>query len=269
MTGRPDTGRPDTGRPVPWPVAALAAIAAAFLVLPLAALVIRAPWSHAPSALDGGGAWVALRLSLLVSASAAGICLVLGLPLAWVLARSDLPGKSVVRALVLLPLVLPPVVGGIGLLAALGREGVVGRWLADVGVHLPFTTAGAIVAATFVALPLAILAMEAGLRGVDLRLETAASTLGASRWYTFRRVTLPMVRPQLVAGLVLAWARALGEFGATITFAGNLAGRTQTLPLAAYQARLTDPGGAVFISLLLVAVSLAILISLRGRVFAR
>jgi molybdate transport system permease protein len=163
--------------------------------------------------------------------------------------------------------VLPPVVGGIGLLAALGRSGIAGRILAHVGIELPFTTAGAVVAATFVSMPLAVLAAEAGLRSLDPRFEQAAAAMGASRWYTFRRVTLPLLRPQLAAGLVLAWARALGEFGATITFAGNLAGRTQTLPLAVYQTRVTDPGGAVLVSLLLVALSLGVLVAFADRLF--
>ncbi len=249
-------------------VAVLAIVGAAFLALPVVALVIRAPWSTAWRELSSSGAWTALRLSVVVSLFAAGLCLVFGLPLAWVLARSAVPGRALLRGLVLLPLVLPPVVGGIGLLAALGRSGLLGRFLDRMGVELPFTTAGAVVATTFVALPLAILATEAGFRSLDVRLEDAATTLGASRWYVFRRVTLPLIRPQLAAGLILAWARALGEFGATITFAGNLAGRTQTLPLAVYQTRVTDPGGAVLISLVLVALSIAVFVGLRHRLVA-
>jgi molybdate transport system permease protein len=186
-----------------------------------------------------------------------------------VLARSALPARSVLRALVILPLVLPPVVGGVGLLAALGRGGVVGRWLDSIGIQLTFTIWGAIVATTFVSIPLVILSVESGLRSMDPRYEQVASTMGASRSYILRRVTLPLVRSQLAAGLVLAWARALGEFGATITFAGNLAGRTQTLPLAVYQARQTDPGAAILISLLLIALSLAVLVAMRDRIFAR
>jgi molybdate transport system permease protein len=165
--------------------------------------------------------------------------------------------------------VLPPVVGGIALLAALGRSGIVGRFLYDAGIQLTFTTAGAIVATTFVSVPLVVLAVEAGLRSVDVRLEQAASALGASRGFAFRNVLLPLLRPQIVAGAVLAWARALGEFGATITFAGNLAGRTQTLPLAAYQARQIDPEGAVMVSLLLVVLSLVVLVAMRRQLFPR
>jgi molybdate transport system permease protein len=192
-----------------------------------------------------------------------------GVPLAYVLARGNWPGRSIVRAIVLLPLVLPPVVGGVALLAALGRSGIVGRFLLDAGIQLTFTTGGAVVATTFVSIPLVVLAVEAGLRSVDVRLEQAASALGASRGFAFRNVLLPLLRPQIVAGAILAWARALGEFGATITFAGNLAGRTQTLPLAVYQAREIDPEGAVMVSLLLVAVSLFVLVAMRRQLFAR
>ena len=250
-------------------VAVLAACGISFVLLPVVALVVRAPWAHAVKALGSNGSWTALRLSLVVSVSAAGISVVLGLPVAWVLARGRVPGRAAIRALIVLPIVLPPVVGGIGLLAALGRTGMAGRWLARLGIQLPFTTAGAVVAATFVSMPLLVLAAEAGFRSLDGRLEDAASTLGGSRAYVFRRVTLPLIAPQLAAGAVLAWARALGEFGATITFAGNLAGRTQTLPLAVYQAREADPGAAILLSLLLVVLSLVVLVLLRDRLSSR
>jgi molybdate transport system permease protein len=191
--------------------------------------------------------------------------LVLGVPLAWVQARVPYRGRSVVRALVLLPLVLPPVVGGIALLLALGRRGLVGQYLDDVGVHLPFHVPGAILAETFVAMPFLVLTLEGAFRSSDRGLEEAARTLGASRFTVFRRVTLPLVRPSLVAGAVLCWARALGEFGATITFAGNRAGKTQTLPLFVY---VTLEGGApeaaIVLSLILVAVSFAVIVALRG-----
>jgi molybdate transport system permease protein len=247
--------------------AILAVVGALFVVLPVAALFVRAPWSEMGGALTGTGAGSALRLSLVVSLSAATLSVLFGVPLAWVLARVPFPGRSLVRALVILPLVLPPVVGGIGLLAALGRRGLVGGWLFDtLGIQLTFTTAGAVVAATFVSMPLVVLAAEAGFRSLDARLESAAATLGARPAYVLRRVTLPLAAPQLAAGAVLAWARALGEFGATITFAGSLAGRTQTLPLAVYQARQADPGGAILLSLILVAVSIAVLVALRERI---
>jgi molybdate transport system permease protein len=168
---------------------------------------------------------------------------------------------------VVLPVVLPPVVGGVALLQALGREGIAGRWLREaLGVQLTFTTAGAVVAATFVSMPFVVLTAEASLRALDRRYEGAASAFGARPGYTFRRVTLPLIAPQLAAGGILAWARALGEFGATITFAGNLAGRTQTLPLAVYQVRETDPGSAIALSLLLVLISAAVLVALRDRI---
>jgi molybdate transport system permease protein len=238
------------------------------VLLPVAGLVVRAPWARAGEALSSPGALSALALSLQVSTLAALLALVLGFPLAWLLARPRFPGQSVIRAVVILPLVLPPVVGGVALLAALGRRGVVGRVLAAIGIELPFTTAGAVVAATFVCFPLLVLAVEAGLASLDRRLEQAAATLGASPWYTLRRVTIPLLRPQIVAGLVLAWARALGEFGATITFAGNLRGRTQTLPLAVFETLQSDPGAAIFLALILVALSLTVLVVLRGRFLA-
>ncbi len=254
-------------RTLPLPFVVLAVIGAAFIVLPLVALVIRVPWGSARDSLSGIGASTALRLSIEVSLAATAISVAIGVPLAWVLARVRFPGRALLRAVVVLPVVLPPVVGGIGLLQALGRRGVVGRWLYDAfGIQLTFTTAGAIIATTFVAMPLIILATEGGLRGLDERYERAAAALGGSSWYVMRRVTMPMIAPQLAAGAVLTWARALGEFGATITFAGNLAGRTQTLPLAVYQAREIDQGGAVLLSLILVVLSLVVLVALRGRV---
>jgi molybdate transport system permease protein len=245
----------------------LAIVGAVFVSLPLIALLLRAPWADIAPSLGRAGAGAALRLSIVVSLTATALSLLLGVPLAWILARTRVPGRSVLRAVVVLPVVLPPVVGGIGLLAALGRGGVVGRWLYDAfDLQLTFTTWGAILATTFVSMPLVVLATEAGLRSIDLRFEQAASALGASPRYAIRRIVLPMLGPQLAAGAVLAWARALGEFGATITFAGNLAGRTQTLPLAVYETRLTDPGGAIFLSLVLVAISVAVLVVMRDRI---
>ena len=251
---------------LPLPIVALAAVGAAFVVVPVLALFVRAPWGQLIETLRGVGAATALRLSIEVSLAATTISLLVGVPLAWALARGTFPGRSVLRALVVLPIVLPPVVGGIGLLVALGRGGVVGRWLYEAfGVQLTFTTAGAVIATTFVSMPLVVLATESGLRGLDRRYEGAAAAMGGSPWYVFRRVTLPMVGPQVAAGAILTWARALGEFGATITFAGNLAGRTQTIPLAVYEARQVDQGGAILLSLILVVVSLAVLVTLGGR----
>jgi molybdate transport system permease protein len=251
----------------PLPLWILAGFGAVFVSLPLVALLMRAPWDDIAGSLSGAGASEALRLSVVVSLTATALSLLLGVPLAWILARSRIPGRSVLRAIVVLPIVLPPVVGGIGLLFALGRGGVVGQWLYSMlGLQLTFTTWGAILATTFVSMPLVVLATEAGLRSIDRRYEQAASALGASPRYSIRRVVLPMLGPQLAAGAVLAWARALGEFGATITFAGNLAGRTQTLPLAVYETRLTDPGGAIFLSLILVVLSIAVLVAMRDRI---
>jgi len=253
-------------RRTPLPVLALAVIGGALVVLPVVALAIRAPWGRFLGTLSGAGARTALRLSLEVSLAATVLSLLFGVPLAWVLARTSFRGRSVVRAMVVLPVVLPPVVAGVGLLAALGRRGLVGGWLERVaGIQLTFTTWGAIAAATFVSMPLVILAAEAGFRATDARYEQAAAVLGAKPGYAMRRVVLPMVAPQIVAGAVLAWARALGEFGATITFAGNLEGRTQTVPLAVFQRLQTDPEGAIALSLVLVVVCIVVLVALRDR----
>ena len=208
----------------------------------------------------------ALRLSLVCATVATLISVVLGVPLAWVLARARVRGISVLRALVTLPLVLPPVVGGVALLLAFGRQGVLGRPLdALTGVTLPFTTAGVVVAETFVAMPFLVVTVEGAFRAADRGYEEAAATLGASRLTVFRRVTLPLVAPSLVAGTVLCWARALGEFGATITFAGSFPGRTQTMPLAVYLALQSDPEAAIALSLVLLLVSVAVLGGLRDR----
>ncbi len=216
--------------------------------------------------LSDGQVLTALRLSLECATSATAISLVLGVPLAWVLARSSFPGIQLIRALVTLPLVLPPVVGGLALLLSLGRNGILGRYLEHwFGVSLPFTTAGVIVAETFVAMPFLVVTVEGALRSSDRDLEEAASTLRASRLTIFRRITLPLIGPSLLAGSALCWARALGEFGATITFAGNFPGTTQTMPLAVYQALETDPEAAIALSLVLLAVAVIILSVLRDR----
>ncbi|WP_054811785.1 molybdate ABC transporter permease subunit [Nocardia arizonensis] len=237
-----------------------------FLLVPMLGLLVRAPWAILPERLFSVEVGQALRLSLICASAATALCLVLGIPLAWLLARGDLPGRGLIRALVTVPLVLPPVVGGVALLLVLGRRGLVGRYLYDwFGVSLPFTTAGVIVAEAFVAMPFLVISVEGALRSADPRYEEAAATLGAGRWYTFRRVTLPSVLPGVVAGGVLCWARALGEFGATITFAGNFPGRTTTMPLAVYLALESDPEAAIVLSLVLLAVSVAVLAALRER----
>ncbi len=248
-------------------IAILAAIGAAFFVVPLVGLVVRTPWGDALQSLTSTDTLQALKLSLIASLSSTALSLVLGVPLAWVYARIDFPGRTVLRALTTLPMVLPPVVGGIALLLAFGRRGLLGSWLdAAFGITLPFTTAGVVFAETFVAMPFLVLTVEAGLRSMDRRYEDAARTLGARRWTVFTRVTLPLIAPSLFAGAVLCWARALGEFGATITFAGNFPGVTQTMPLAVYLLLETNhPEGSFILSLLLLLVSLAVLVGLRHR----
>jgi molybdate transport system permease protein len=245
-----------------------AALAVAFLAVPLLGLLNQTPWRHLAAELAAPQVRVALRLSLVCSLGAVAISVLFGVPLAWLLARVDFPGRNLVRALTTLPMVLPPVVGGVALLLAFGRRGLVGVWLDRAfGITLPFTTAGAILAEAFVAMPFLIIATEAGLRTMDRRYEDAAATLGAGRWTTFRRVTLPLIAPSLGAGAALCWARALGEFGATITFAGNLPGTTQTMPLAVYLALENDLQAAIALSLVLLVISLAVLIALRDRWF--
>lgn len=237
----------------------------AFFVLPLAGLIVRTPWGDAARELTSPDTLDALRLSLIASLSATAIALVLGVPLAWLYARIDFPGRSLLRALTTLPMVLPPVVGGVALLLAFGRRGLLGGLLLDAGISLPFTTAGAVIAETFVAMPFLVLTVEAGLRSMDRRYEEAARTLGANRWTVFWRVTVPLIAPSLAAGAVLCWARALGEFGATITFAGNFPGVTQTMPLAVYLLLETDPQASFVLSLVMLAISVAVLTGLRHR----
>jgi molybdate transport system permease protein len=231
-----------------------------FFVAPLLGLLERTPWRDLPDLLTDPEVRTALRLSLVCSLAATALSVVLGVPLAWVLARGRFRGRAVVRALVLIPMVLPPVVGGVALLLAFGRRGLVGQWLDQwFDVQLPFTTSAVVMAETFVAMPFLVITVEAALRSLDPRFEEAASTLGAGRWTVFRRVTLPMVGPSLLAGAALTWARALGEFGATITFANNFEGRTQTTPLAVFLALETNPPAAIALSLVLLAVSITVL----------
>jgi molybdate transport system permease protein len=256
--------------PTTTAIAALAAVGALLVLLPLAGLLVRAPWSDAVRQLRSHDVGVALRLSLVTSLCATAGALLLGVPLAWVQSRTTVPGRRLLRAVTTLPLVLPPVVGGVALLLAFGRHGLVGSWLYDVlGIRLPFTTGGAVLAETFVALPFAVLVVDAGLRGADRRLEDAARSLGAGPGVVFWRVTLPAIRPALLAAATLCWARALGEFGATVTFAGSFPGRTQTLPLAVYVALERDPEAAIVLSLLLLAISVVVLVALRERWLVR
>jgi molybdate transport system permease protein len=229
-------------------------------------LLVRTPWRGLERLLSGSASFTALRLSLECATAATVLSLLFGVPLAWVLARARLPGIGLVRALVTLPLVLPPVVGGLVLLLAFGRSGIVGRHLqAWFGLTLPFTTPGVVIAETFVAMPFLVVTVEGALRSSDRGLEEAAATLGSRPFTTFTRVTLPLIGPSLLAGSVLCWARALGEFGATITFAGNFPGRTQTMPLAVYLALERDPDAAIALSLVLLLVSVTALALLRER----
>ncbi len=244
----------------------IAGAAIAFFALPFVGLLWRMPWVDVWEVLTDSTVRTALRLSIVTSLWATSLSLIFGVPLAWLLARVDFPGRSFVRALCTLSMVLPPVVGGVALFFSLGRRGVFGQYLDQwFGIRLPFTTAGVVVAQTFVSMPFLVLTVEAALRQLDRRFEDAARTLGASRGYVFRRITLPSIKPALIAGAVLAWARALGEFGATITFAGNFPGTTQTMPLATYLALESNPQEALVLSLVLISVSFAVLVGLRER----
>jgi molybdate transport system permease protein len=242
----------------PFALLAPAVLGVAFLGLPLIAIAVRAPWHSVPRLVTAPAARTALRLSLECSLGALGLSLLVGVPLAWALARLDFPGKSALRALVLVPLVLPPVVGGVALLLAFGRDGLL-------PLHIAFTTRAAVVAEAFVALPFLVLTVEGALLSLDREFEEVAATLGSRPNATFWRVTMPLVAPALAAGAALAWARALGEFGATVTFAGSLPGVTQTLPTEVYQQLQNDPEAAVALSVVLLVVSLLVLIALRGR----
>ncbi|MBT0772132.1 ABC transporter permease [Kineosporia sp. J2-2] len=254
------------GTRTPLPLLAPALVAALFLLLPLAGLLIRAPWAQLPELLSEPEALEALKLSLISATAATGLSLLFGVPLAFALARSRRPGISLLRALVTLPLVLPPVVGGLALLLALGRRGIVGGYLYEwFGFSLPYTVWAVIIAETFVAMPFLVVSVEGALRTADRGLEEAAATLGSKPFATFRRVTLPLIAPSLIAGSVLAWARALGEFGATITFAGSFPGTTQTMPIHIYLKLQNDPDAAIALSLVLLLVSVAALGLLRER----
>jgi molybdate transport system permease protein len=262
--------RQGTGNQPPFPAVVVGCLGLVlFFLLPLVGLLWRAPWHDVGSVLGDHDAREALRLSLVCSLSATALSVLFGLPIAWLIARSDFFGRGLVRALALLPLVLPPVVGGVALFYAFGRRGLIGQWLDRwFDVRLPFTVWAAIIAETFVAMPFFVITVEGALRGLDTRYEDAAATYGAGRWTVMRRVTLPMIGPSILAGMALTWARALGEFGATITFAGNFPGKTQTLPLAIYLAFENNQPAGIVLSLVLLAVSLVVLTFIGGRVLA-
>ena len=243
-----------------------AALATALLVVPLAAMVAAVDWAGLGAELRSEPLREALRLSLVTSTAAMLICLVLGLPLAWVLARVDFAGRGLLRALITVPLVLPPVVAGIALRTAFGRTGVIGEPLLELtGFSFPFTTWGVVLAHTFVSMPFVVIAIEGALRSANKEYDAAAATLGASRWTAFRRVTVPLAMPGILAGMVLGWARSLGEFGATITFNGNYPGTTQTMPTLIYVTRQADQDAALALSLVMLMVSIGVLLLLRDR----
>ncbi|MGH2705732.1 MAG: ABC transporter permease [Actinomycetota bacterium] len=256
-------GRPEPSE-VPPAVAVVGLAGLAIFVVPLFGLLGAVPWTGLLRELVTPEVGTALWLSLVSSFSATAVALVLGVPLAWLQARGSFPGRRLLRTFTAFPLVLPPVVGGVALLLAFGRRGLVGRLLESaLGLRLPFSLAGVVLAQTFVAMPFLVLAVEGGFRTVDRRLEEAAQTLGASRWTRFTRVTLPLLRPSLAAGALLCWARALGEFGATITFAGNIPGTTQTMPLAVYLALESRPEAAIVLSIVMLVLSGLVIVGLR------
>ncbi len=258
---------PDTRRAsMPLAIAVPAALAALVLVIPLFALLARAPWSEMGNLLASDSLRSALRLSLLTATIATVVCVLIGVPLAWVLARVTFPGRRFVRALVTVPLVLPPVVAGVALLTAFGRQGFIGAPLRDVlGVTIPFSTTAVVLAQVFVAMPFLVISVESSFRTSDRSLDEAAATEGASLWQSFRLINVPLALPGILGGAVLAWARAIGEFGATITFAGNAPGITRTMPLEIYTALQTDPEPAIALSIVLLALSIVVLAALREK----
>lgn len=243
---------------IPRWVLAMAVIAAALIILPLVAIIARVDWPRFIPLVTSPESLGALGLSLRTSTASTVLCLVLGVPLALVLARSHFRGQRLLRALVLLPLVLPPVVGGLALLYTFGRQGLLGSTLSVLGIQIAFSTAAVVIAQTFVALPFLVVSLEGALRTAGSRYEAVAATLGARPWTVLRRVTLPLVLPGLASGGVLSFARSLGEFGATLTFAGSLQGVTRTLPLEIYLQREADPDAAVALSLVLLVVAVAV-----------
>lgn len=242
-----------------------AAVGAVFVILPLGAMASRVRWSQFLSLITSDSSLAALKLSLKTSSLATLLCVILGVPMAMVLARTSFPGQRVVRSLLLLPLVLPPVVGGIALLYTFGRRGLLGHTLDVLGIQIAFSTTAVVLAQAFVAMPFLVVSLEGTLRTVGQRYETVAATLGARTTTVLLRVTLPLVLPGLLSGAVLSFARSLGEFGATLTFAGSLQGVTRTLPLEIYLQRETDADAAVALSLVLVVVAVLVVGLAEGR----
>jgi molybdate transport system permease protein len=250
---------------VPVWVYAPAALGALFVIVPLIAILAQIDWWHFIPLVTSESSRAALLLSLQTAAASTVVCVLIGVPMAVVLARGRFPGRSVLRALVLLPLVLPPVVGGIALLYTFGRQGLLGQHLEAFGIRIAFSTTAVVLAQSFVSLPFLVVSIEGTLRSAGDRYESIAAVLGARPTTVLRTVTLPLVVPGLMSGAVLSFARSLGEFGATLTFAGSLQGRTRTLPLEIYLQRETDPDAAVALSLLLIVVAAVIVIASASR----
>ena len=236
-----------------------------FFIIPVLSLLLRIPWSQSREIIIRPEIWLAIRTSFIVTISVVMFSLLIGFPIAWSL--TQLPNRlaRIVRVLVLLPMVLPPVVGGVALLSAFGANTPLGSLLGSIGIHIPFTTLGAILAVSFVSAPFMIVMLDSGFQKLDPKLADAASVLGASRWMLIRKVLIPGLRPAILGGVSLTWARALGEFGATIAFAGNRPGHTQTLPLAIYQALQSDLDRAVLISSILIFMTLALMIFVKSQ----
>lgn len=242
-----------------------AAIGALFVIVPLVAILLKIDWAHFIPLVTSESSRAALLLSLKTATASTVVCVVIGVPMAMVLARGSFPGQSILRALVLLPLVLPPVVGGIALLYTFGRQGLLGQYLEVLGLRIAFSTTAVVLAQSFVSLPFLVVSLEGALRSAGNQYESIAATLGARPTTVLRTVTVPLVIPGLMSGAVLAFARSLGEFGATLTFAGSLQGVTRTLPLEIYLQRETDPDAAVALSLLLIVVAAGIVIASASR----
>ncbi|MEE4022248.1 ABC transporter permease [Gordonia sp. PKS22-38] len=252
-------------RRIPLWLYAPAVIGVVFILIGPAAVIVRMPWEEFVASVTSPESLDALRLAMVTALISTCLCLLVGVPMAVVFARTEGVVVRVIRALVLLPLVLPPVVGGLALLYALGRNGIVGQYLDDAGITIAFTTTAVVLAQTFVALPFLVISVEGALRSTDEDYEQIAATLGAGPTRTLWKVTLPLVVPSLLAGTVLAFARALGEFGATITFAGNLPGTTQTAPLKIYLDAINDPTAALPLALVLMVVALVVVVAVHLR----
>ncbi|MGO3211015.1 ABC transporter permease [Brachybacterium sp. AOP42-C2-15] len=237
-----------------------------FVLLPLVSMALRVQWGSFGELISSESSLAALRLSLQTSTISAALCVLLGVPMSLLLARAEFRGLSLLRSVVLIPLVLPPVVGGIALLYTFGRQGLLGQQLEVLGLQIAFSTTAVVLAQTFVALPFLVISLEGALRTSGTRYEVAAASLGARPSRVLLRVTLPLVAPALLSGTVLSFARALGEFGATITFAGSLQGTTRTLPLEIYLQRESDPEAAVALSFVLMIIAVLVIAAARRRV---